>query len=945
VAPPVPLPLPPSTTAAVVEGGAATTTADAVTSPAGQAVPSIPVAAPRAASVPALRTGVVQTASGLTTTVEVPVLVSGKLQYWLGARIEPARWQALMAESDGVSKQTQLGVYDSAGRIVWQGARESAASETMPAHLKRLVDGVPQGMQRVTYKPGDGTAEPLTVAGVRQDDAYLSWRRSPSTGWGAMVVAPAGALDAAESKAIHASLAACALSLAVGLLLAVFVARRVSEPLQRLARVGPEAAPDSIEVREIATLRDALRAAHRQRETARRNLQAKVDEFEALFGSIPVGLAIARDPHCEIVTSNPSLDAMLGIDPALGIRNNSGIDLQGSSDEVHAYPGPLSRLSGVKFFTGSHELAEVDYPLRRAAERGLESHGEEMRIQHPDGRHVDVLAYATALNGHDGRSRGAISAFVDVTARRQAQDQLSDAERRLRASQELVELAQEAGHVGFFDFVCAGRVLSWTGGMARLLNLPPISGSGQGNGSDSVCDGDWTQFMPMDADAVTTIVTASIARRDRLTTYEFRVPDADGSIRWLSVRGVLSYAPDGSLLRLIGVAVDVTDEKAVERERADFTLREQAGRLEAEAANHAKDEFLAMLGHELRNPLGAISAAVELLNRGTAYADAQGQDSARRIIARQVRHLTGLTNDLLDTARVSAGKIALSQVNIDLAGLVKRAVGALRMAGLFDQHRLTLHLESVWADTDELRFDQMVNNLLTNAVKYTPAGGLIDVTLEAHEEDAVLRVTDTGMGMPADLVPKVFDLFTQGERSLDRRLGGLGIGLTLVQRLAELHGGHASAYSAGLGKGSEFTISLPRTDLDTEAVGAMTLPAALGEDSPRRVVIVEDNEDARAAMETLLEMAGHRVSSAGDGEAGLATILQMNPDLALIDIGLPKRDGYSVARALRGAGFTGRLVALTGYGTPEDALRAREAGFDEHQVKPLDWAALERLLD
>ncbi|MDB6000275.1 MAG: chemotaxis protein methyltransferase CheR [Rhizobacter sp.] len=903
-------------------------------------VPSLtPLARPQADRAAQVYTRFVDTAGGAATAVEVPVIVNGSVRFVLGAHISAARWQVLMSADDGM-KAARLVVFDDMGRAVWQQGMDSHhAGERLSDPLRHLVGDTGLGLARIdmghpastqTREPARPPARPSAQAPTQAEAStqagttlkastessplsgpcYVAWQRSADNGWGAMVTLPARVLDAARTRLLGASVTAGLVSLAGGLLLALFVARRVAEPLQQLARGGPQATPRWIEVKEIAALRDALRSAHRQRETARRNLQAKVDEFEALFGRSPVGLAIARDPASQVVMSNPSLDAMWGVDPSA----------------PHA-------TQQTRLFIGGVELAAHDYPLQRAAALGIETHGTELRIEHADGRHVDVLAYATPLHAEDGSSRGAICAFVDVTARREAQERLSAAERDLRSSQDLVELAQEAGHVGFFDYMVADERLTWTRGMVRLLGLPDDT-------PKEPCGG-WDDYMPLDAESVHAAVADSVARRDSHTAYEFRVVDADDSVRWLSVRALISYDADGPL-RVVGVAVDATAQKTVERERAEFMLREQTARRQAENANRAKDEFLAMLGHELRNPLSAMSAAVEVLNRTSQAFDAAGQAGARRVIARQVRHLTGLTHDLLDMARVSAGKIVLSQADMDLEPLVRRAVGALQMAGLFDRHRLTLSLESVWASTDELRFDQMVNNLLTNAVKYTPAGGTIEVSLVADEDEAVLRVRDTGIGMPAELLPQVFDLFVQGERSLDRRQGGLGIGLTLVHRLTDMHGGRVMAHSEGVGKGSVFTIRLPRVAAGTDM--EMTRPMPLGEGSPRRVVIVEDNEDTRGAMETLLEMAGHQVASADNGEAGLAKVMAEQPDLALIDIGLPGRDGYSVARALRAGGYRGRLVALTGYGTPEDAQRALDAGFDEHQVKPLDWKVLERLL-
>ena len=374
-----------------------------------------------------------------------------------------------------------------------------------------------------------------------------------------------------------------------------------------------------------------------------------------------------------------------------------------------------------------------------------------------------------------------------------------------------------------------------------------------------------------------------------------------------------------------------------ERERDALLGREQEARAAAEAANRAKDEFLAMLGHELRNPLGAVANAVGVLDNVDVSSDAAVR--ARRIIARQTAHLSRLTDDLLDAGRVITGKIVLHREPLDLAEVVARALATAEVG----RHRLVRDLRSVWIDGDPTRIEQVVMNLVGNAVKYTPAGGTIAVTAAPDDGAAVLRVRDDGVGMAPELAARVFELFVQGDRPLDRASGGLGIGLTLVQRLAELHGGSATASSAGRGKGSEITVRIPAIRAPTRAESSPP-PAKLR--AARDVLVVEDNEDARTALCELLALGGHRVRAATDGVAGLAAVLAAPPDFALVDIGLPGLDGYEVARRVRAAENGGRhtmLVALTGYGLPEDRERALAAGFDLHLVKPVSMAALEQL--
>jgi two-component system, sensor histidine kinase len=364
----------------------------------------------------------------------------------------------------------------------------------------------------------------------------------------------------------------------------------------------------------------------------------------------------------------------------------------------------------------------------------------------------------------------------------------------------------------------------------------------------------------------------------------------------------------------------------------------------AEAAARARDEFLAMLGHELRNPLSAIIAAVSTLGRLSAH----DQSEARlcTIITRQSQALSRLVEDLLDVARVTAGKIDLARQPVELRELTDGVLTTLKAAGRDQGYDIRLAGEPVWVSGDPTRLAQIVSNLLDNAFKYTPRGGKIHVTVGPELDAAVTRVRDTGQGMSADLLPRVFDLFTQGATSLHRDDGGLGIGLTLVRRLVELHGGSVSAASAGPGLGAEFVVRLPILATPQAPLAPEPEPVQIPA-VPRYVLLVEDHGDARDSLRMMLELMGHRVEVAADGASGVRLAAAApGPDVAFIDIGLPGFDGYEVARRIREA--PGRraivLVALTGYGRPEDRLRARAAGFDHHVTKPLTMEQLAEIL-
>jgi signal transduction histidine kinase len=400
-------------------------------------------------------------------------------------------------------------------------------------------------------------------------------------------------------------------------------------------------------------------------------------------------------------------------------------------------------------------------------------------------------------------------------------------------------------------------------------------------------------------------------------------------------RGEAPSIPDTRLAEVRRVAVALA--KAHDERTASFQ-REREARLTAEHASKAKDEFLAMLGHELRNPLAAITNASQVIDRQRHTLEA-GLATATGIITRQSRHLARMTDDLLDAGRVILGKISLARAPLDLAVAVASSLDGLRDTGRIGDHVLEVTLDPVWVFADATRVDQIVGNLLTNALKYTPGGGRISVRTRREGSQAVFEVADTGIGLEAELLPRAFELFVQGERGLDRSQGGLGIGLTLVRRLAELHGGTATAASAGSGQGATFTVRLPAVEAPTAGCASVN---EVRERSRRHIAIVEDNDDARVSLRMLLELEGHEVHEAPDGNAGVPMIAgDATISVAFIDIGLPGMSGYDIARAVRRQrGSAIRLVAMSGYGADADVAKGVEAGFDAYIVKPADISAL-----
>ena len=373
---------------------------------------------------------------------------------------------------------------------------------------------------------------------------------------------------------------------------------------------------------------------------------------------------------------------------------------------------------------------------------------------------------------------------------------------------------------------------------------------------------------------------------------------------------------------------------------ADAVLQqERAARLQAEATNRAKDEFLAMLGHELRNPLGAIGGAMRVLERLPSTSG--DHKAARDIIARQSAHLAKIVDDLLDVGRLVSGRILLRRNLVDLAQASAAAVATVRAAEREGEHQWILELAQVLVSADPTRIDQVLANLLGNAVKFTPSGGRIRVRLAEQAGEAVLTVEDSGPGVRPDLLPHIFELFSRDAAAGDP--GGLGIGLALVRRLVEQHGGSVEAENRVPQGGARFTVRLPAIPepepLAHRDARVVPIPRPARQ---ARVLIVEDNDDSRVTLQRILQADGHLVSAARDARAGLEAAAAGSPNIAVVDIGLPGMDGYQFARAMRerlGSGV--RLIALTGYGTEADRQRSAEAGFDAHLTKPVD---IDRLL-
>jgi two-component system CheB/CheR fusion protein len=513
---------------------------------------------------------------------------------------------------------------------------------------------------------------------------------------------------------------------------------------------------------------------------------------------------------------------------------------------------------------------------------------------------------------------------VDVTERKRAEEALRQGEERLR-------LALDAGRMGTWEWHIPTGEVCWSETLECLHGLAP--GSFEGTFEAFQRD-----IHPEDRDGVLEAITRALAEGKDLY-HEYRIMLPDGAVRWIQGRGRLYRDASGQPVRMVGICMDIAERKGLEE-----ALRERAAALVE--ADRQKDDFLAMLAHELRNPLAPIRNVAQLLRlRGTSDPSVR---RASEIVERQVGHLARLVDDLLDVSRITRGKIELCKEPIDLAIVIRQALENLAPLMTARRHELSLSLPTapLWLEADPVRLVQVVQNLLENAAKYTEPGGRIWVSAAGELDEVVLRVRDTGNGIAPELLPQIFDLFTQAERTLDRSQGGLGLGLTLVRRLVAMHGGSVSVQSPGLGQGSEFVVRLPHGPRASQVREEATLVAVPASPSPRRVLVVDDNEDAAASLAELLQLSGHQVRVVHNGAATLEAAASSVPDVIFLDIGLPGMSGFEVARQLRKrSGFEDvTIVAVTGYGQTEDRQRAAEAGFDHHLVKPVDVKRLESLL-
>ena len=558
-----------------------------------------------------------------------------------------------------------------------------------------------------------------------------------------------------------------------------------------------------------------------------------------------------------------------------------------------------------------HTGKPVEHPVAKVLETGgIVGLANHTILIARDGRHVPIDDSGSPVRLANGKLVGIVVVFRDVSERKAAEH----ARAWLAA---IVESSDDAIASKTPD----GIVTSWNPAATRLFGYAP----------EEIIGKPITTVIPPELHAEEVEMLARLRRGQRIEHYETVRLGKDG--RRIDVS--LSISPirgeDGEIIGASKIARDIT-----ERKRADRLLRE---------ADRQKDEFLATLAHELRNPLAPICAAAELLKRAKTLAPELR--AATAILERQARHMTHLVDDLLDMSRITSGRIRLQPEPIELTELLKSVIETYRQSADTLRHQVSFAASGVpvHVNGDRIRLTQVVSNILHNAVKYTAPGGRIEVALHTHNREAIVTVRDNGMGIPPEMLEHIFEPFAQLDRSYERADGGLGIGLTLAKRLIELHQGRIEARSSGRGKGTEFLFHLP------VVAAAPAKPASAPQKHPEfgascRVLIADDNHDAAVSLSMLLQSMGHDTRVVHDGIEALEEADVFHPDVVLLDIGMPRLDGYETARriASRPWATATQIVAVTGWGQEADRQRAKEAGFHRHLVKPVDIEALRELI-
>ena len=615
----------------------------------------------------------------------------------------------------------------------------------------------------------------------------------------------------------------------------------------------------------------------------------------------------------------------------VGVTTPDGTVTYANRAPLEAAGIPASEVLGKKFWD-CHWWSyspEIQAQLRQACERAAS--GEVVRYDVPVRMAGDTLMWidfqVAPLRDAEGLITHLIPSAMDIAVRRAAVE-------NLRASEERTRLATEATAVGIWERNIHTHTLRWDAQMFHLYGLSPTA-------DGFVQYSDWSgAVLPEDLPENERILQDT-ARRGGQSRREFRIRRYDdGALRHIESVETVRANARGEIEWLVGTNLDVT-----ERKTAEIQLRQLAANLSD--ADRRKDEFLATLAHELRNPLAPIRIGLNVLQRSQDLAQIV---RTQAMMSRQLGHMVKLIDDLMDVSRINSGKVILRHERVSLRAVVENAVEASGSLMEAAQHVLHIDLpgEPIWLDVDATRICQVFSNLLSNAAKYSPDQSSISLSGRQEGQDVVVCVVDPGVGIPADMLDHVFEMFAQVNRTLDRAQGGLGIGLALAKRLVEMHGGTVAATSAGTDQGSTFTVRLPAAVLIHDVAASFSPDGfKAARHDQLSVLIVDDNPDAAESLAALFQLLGHETAVANSGPVGLELASRATPDVVFLDLSMPGMSGYEVARRLRPMpGFAATtLVALSGWGSDEDRRKSKEAGFDRHFVKPADYEEIEALLD
>ncbi len=654
------------------------------------------------------------------------------------------------------------------------------------------------------------------------------------------------------------------------------------------------------QTQEVERKAEQLRQLQRRefdRKEVEEELRESEQRFRALFELVPVAV-YSCDASGVIREFNHRAVELWGREPKVG-----------DTDERFCGSFKMVRPDGSVMAHAQCPMAEVLSGIIPAA------HDAELHIERPDGSNIIAVVNIRPLKNERGEITGALNCFYDITERKQADELLRNSQQRLAS---LIESSNDAIISKSLD----GIIQSWNSAAERLF----------GYTADQAVGRHISLIIPADRMDEEERIIARQRAGERIEHFDTVRVRSDGNP--IEVSLTISPIKDatGRVVGASKIARDIGDQK-----RLHAKLRE---------ADRRKNEFLAMLAHELRNPLAPIRNAVQILR--LKGADSQAVSAASEMMERQVGQLVRLVDDLLDVSRISQGKIELRKGRIELASAVNHAVEAARPLVREMDHDLivTLPPRPIFLYADPTRLAQVVGNLLNNACKFTDKGGRIWLTVEQEGEQAVIRVRDSGIGITAEQRSRIFDLFVQVDTSLERSVSGLGIGLSLVKNLVEMHGGKVEVYSAGVGQGSEFLVRLPIMVESPKPLPPGPTASTPTPTTARRILVVDDNRDSAMSLAMLLKLTGNETHTAFDGLEAVEVAATYKPDLVLIDIGLPKLNGYEACRRIREQAWGKNmvLVALTGWGQDDDRHKSKEAGFNAHMVKPVELPALTTLL-